>query len=88
MKEESNKRYVLAVNEETTRNPDYRWGIGGRIEVYDAYAKDKFPIAEYRFFVPVDVYDRFVELFDGLATDKPINVMMNWDHTVKESSLE
>lgn len=70
------KKYLLRVTEEAVMNPNYQWGRGGRIAVYE---KDKeYAIEEYRFFVPVDMFEDFKKAFDGKETDYPVRVDMNW----------
>lgn len=72
------KRYTFSVVEEVTKNSEYKWGVGGRIEVYDQQNKSQYAIEEYRFFVPVEMYDKFFEMFDGLETDNPVRIAMDW----------
>lgn len=72
------KRYWLNVVEEAVLNPDYQWGRGGRIEVNDTQNTTGYPIEEYRFFVPVEMFAKFFEAFDGVETDYPVRVDMNW----------
>lgn len=45
-------------------NPDFQWGRGGRIEVYDQQSESSYAIYEARFFVPVEMADAFRECFD------------------------
>lgn len=75
-----NKRYTLSVTEEVVQNPEFQWGRGGRIEVYDRDNKGNgYAIFEYRFFIPKELFDSFHSLFDGYMTDHPIRIAMNWN---------
>jgi len=73
------KRYMFSITEEGIRNPNFAGYCGGRIEIFDnesSYPKN-YPIAEYRFLIPTEFMDGFMETFDGKETDKPI--MIKWD---------
>lgn len=70
------KKYLLTVTEEVVQNPDYQWGRGGRIEVYEQGIE--YAIEEYRFFVPNEMFDAFHDAFDGKETDHPVRVAMDW----------
>lgn len=69
-------KYVLSVVEEVARNPDYQWGRGGRIEVYE-HGKD-YAIEEYHFFIPNELFDNFFNAFDGKETNYPVRIVMDW----------
>ena len=70
------KKYVLSVVEEMVQNPDYQWGRGGRIEVYE---QDKeYAIEEYRFFIPKELFESFCDAFDGKETNHPVRIVMDW----------
>ena len=64
------KRYFFSVVEEVVMNPDYQWGRGGRIEVYDNKCKDGYAIYEARWFLPIEFADKFREVFDFKESDR------------------
>lgn len=74
------KKYTLSVTEEVVQNPDYQWGRGGRIEVYENIGGrlSDYAVEEYRFFVPKEIFDKFHDLLDGLETDHPVKIRMDW----------
>ena len=76
------KRYFFSVVEEMVMNPDYQWGRGGRIEVYDSKSKDGYAIYEARFFIPKEFMDAFREVFDFKESDKL--PMIRWDQKEEE----
>ena len=68
-KASKNGRYFFSVIEESVMNPEYRWGRGGRIEVYDSKDKRGYAMYEARWFVPVEFADAFREVFDFKYSD-------------------
>lgn len=72
-------RYYLTITEEVVQNPQYQWGRGGRIEVYDEQSESSYPINEYRFFIPNELFDGFFDAFSGKETNYPVKIVMNWE---------
>ena len=61
------KRYWFNVIEEMVQNPEYEWGRGGRIEVFEKGTE--YAIFEARWFLPVEFADAFREVFDFKESD-------------------
>lgn len=69
-------RYFFSVIEEMVQNPEYAWGRGGRIEVYEE--GQGYAIFEARFFLPKEFATKFREVFDFKSSDHM--PMIRWDY--------
>lgn len=64
-----NKRYHFSCVEEMIMNENAQKFRGGRIEVYDSKSKSGYAVYEARWWLPIDIAERFYDLFDGYETD-------------------
>lgn len=76
-RKEKQKRFFFSVVEEMVQNPEYAWGRGGRIEVYEE--GQHYAIFEARFFLPKEFATKFRDLFDFKSADQM--PMIRWDYT-------
>jgi hypothetical protein len=79
------KRFYYTITEEMVQNPEYFGYRGGRIEVWDATSKSKYP-SEYRFFIPEELMDGFRKLLEGFESDKSVRIDMNMEGVKNENN--
>jgi hypothetical protein len=63
------KRYYFNVVEEFIMNDNAKHFRGGRIEVFDIKAKLGYAVYEARWWLPIEIAQKFYDLFDGFETD-------------------
>lgn len=68
---EPSKRYVYAVVEEGIMDPKLQGYVGGRVEVEDLNDRSAYPVYEWRFLVPIELFEKFCEFIDGAETSQP-----------------
>jgi hypothetical protein len=80
-------RYFLTTTEEMIMNREFDGFRGGRIEIYDEENKGGYALTEVRFFVPENMYNGFIEMFDfkslTLREMKHLRLMFDGEEIIK-----
>ncbi len=71
------KRFWLSIVEYGVMNPTFQDFRVARIEVHDRESDSPYQIYEGHITLPVELMDKFREIFDFLETDLPIRIDFN-----------